>query len=73
MRQIKIFKGVETDSGSLEAEVNDWLAETGARVIHIFGNIAPQSQGAIQSSGLSNSVFAPSDILLVVLYETPSP
>ncbi|MEX0716306.1 MAG: hypothetical protein WD066_06965 [Planctomycetaceae bacterium] len=70
MQQIRIFKGVETESGALEAEVNEWLAESDVRVERIFGNIAPQSPGATQSSGLSNSVFAPSDIMLVVLYET---
>lgn len=69
MQRIKIFKGIESEASRLEAEVNEWLAESGARVLHIFGNIAPQSPGAEPSSGLSNSPFAPSDILLVVLYE----
>ena len=40
MQQIKIFKGVESETGALEAEVNRWLAESKARVINLFGNIA---------------------------------
>lgn len=69
MQQIKIFKGVENDLGSLEAQVNDWLAESNAEVIHIFGNIAPQTGASVgKSAGLSHSDFAPSDVLLVIHY-----
>jgi hypothetical protein len=69
MQQIKIFKGIENDLASLEAEVNIWIVESNADVIHIFGNIAPQT-GAPDSSatGLSHSDFPPSDVLLVVHY-----
>ncbi len=70
MQQIKVFKNVESDLEHLEREVNQWLAESQARVVNMFGNIAPQTQTSKQSTGLSNSVFAPSDVLLVILYET---
>ena len=69
MQQIKIFKGVESETGTLEAEVNRWLAESKARVINMFGNMAPQSHSTSQSTGLSTGIFAPSDVLLVILYE----
>ena len=69
MQQVKIFKGVESEMGTLEAEVNRWLAESKARVVNMFGNIAPQSHSTSQSTGLSTSIFAPSDVFLVILYE----
>ena len=69
MQQIKIFKGMENDLASLENAVNRWLSESGAEVLHIFGNIAPQSGMAdSKSTGLSHSDFPPSDVLLVVHY-----
>ena len=72
MQQIKLFKGVENDLAALEAGVNTWLAETGVDVVHIFGNIAPQTPGVeVKSGGLSRSDFAPSDVLLVIHYRTP--
>lgn len=70
MNQIKIFKGLENDLTSLEQDVNAWLAESDVRVLQIFGNIAPQSvQPKAQSGGLSTTDFAPSDVMMVVLYD----
>jgi hypothetical protein len=70
MQQVKIFKGLEGDAAALEKQVNSWLAESGARVLQITGNIAPQSRPTdLKTGSLSISPFAPSDILLVVLYE----
>lgn len=74
MQRIKIFKGLESDLAGLENEVNQWLAESGARVLNMFGNIAPQSlaSGASEKSVgtyITKSPFAPSDVLLVILYE----
>ena len=43
MQQIKIFKGIENDLSTLEADINAWLVESDVDVINIFGNIAPQS------------------------------
>jgi hypothetical protein len=69
MQQIKIFKGIENDLSTLERDVNAWLAETGADVIQIFGNIAPQSgAAAYKADSISHTEFPPSDILLVVHY-----
>lgn len=70
MQQIKIFKQIESEIIELEHEVNQWLIESGAKVINIFGNIAPQTPGESPSRGLSGSAFAPSDVMIVVLYET---
>jgi hypothetical protein len=69
VQQIKIFEGIENDLAALETEVNSWLVESNADVIHIFGNMAPQSGVADgKSTGLSHSDFPPSDVLLVVHY-----
>ncbi len=56
MQQIKLFKSLESDIGSLEAEVNAWLRESEVKVLSITGNIAPQShtpgdtKGSLQTS-----------------------
>lgn len=79
MRQIKIFKSVESEVENLEESVNTWLAESGAQVIQITGNIAPQSEpldagaagGSFSAGGGSPLRYPPSDILLIVLYELP--
>ena len=73
MQQVKLFKGVENQMDQLEASVNAWLRKTGARVVSLTGNIAPQTvAGEGKSAGLTQSDFATSDILLVVLYEAPA-
>jgi hypothetical protein len=76
VHQVKLFKNVETETAALEAEVNAWLSKTGARVVNMFGNIAPQTirhdlptgGGAILGGG-GGRTYAPSDVLIVVLYE----
>lgn len=72
MHQVKIFKGVENEVSQLEADINSWLKSSGARVVNITGNIAPQTGGAGGSSSaatLGQGPHAPSDVLVVVLYE----
>lgn len=71
MHQIKIFKGMETELTALEADVNSWLNEKNVRIVQMFGNIAPQSMSpTAKGSGLSTTEFAPSDVLLVIVYDT---
>ena len=70
MQQVKLFKGVENEVGSLEKEINDWLSRSGAKVVSLTGNIAPQSVKADGPGGLGKSSFSPSDVLVIVLYET---
>ena len=73
MQQVKLFKGLESDVTALEGAVNAWIRQSGARVVSITGNIAPQSQkAAAASGGLGKSPFSPSDVILIVLYETAS-
>lgn len=77
MQQIKLFVGREDHTSELEDEVNAWIAESGAKVISIAGNISPQSvlpgSKDAGSAGLTNTGltrrFAPSDILMIVTYE----
>ena len=63
MRQFKVFKGVETELWSLEEEINKWVEESGATIVQITGNIAPQTPSS-NAAG-----FDSSDVLVVVLYE----
>ena len=76
MKQIKLFVGREDHTADLEGEVNAWIAESGAAVLSITGNISPQSvlpskeaASNLSSSGTHTRRFAPSDILLIVTYE----
>ena len=69
MQQIKIFKSIETEVSSLESEINSWLQESGAKVINIFGNIAPQTVNSDSSGTGGSRVFSPSDVFTVVVYE----
>jgi len=72
MQQVKIFKSVETEITALEAEVNAWIRDSGVSVLSITGNIAPQSGADSSTKGLTQSSFAPSDIVVIVLYEAAS-
>lgn len=84
MHQIKIFKGLEGDLTGLEQQINDFLADGNKRVVQITGNIAPQSEtqehhaddrvgvtgGGGGRGGKLGGAYTPSDVLIVVLYET---
>ena len=70
MQQIRFFKSTENDLTSLQSEMNAWLKANPVRVVQIFGNIAPQTvSGEEAGTGLTKSAFAPSDVLVAVLYE----
>ena len=72
MHQLKLFKNVENDIRQLEDEINEWLRTSRARVVSVFGNIAPQTAVASTASqGLTRSQFAPSDVMVAILYEEP--
>jgi hypothetical protein len=60
---VKMFKTIESELWSMESEINKWVEETGANIIQVSGNIAPQTGGA------STQGFSASDVLVVVLYE----
>lgn len=72
MFQVKLFKNVESDISALEQDINAWLAKTKVRPVQVFGNIAPQSGGgnaAGAKQGLTQSAFAPSDVLIAIVFE----
>jgi hypothetical protein len=69
VQQIRIFKSIESEVGELEREINGWLQESGVKVINVFGNIAPQTILS-DTAASSGRAFSPSDIFMVVLYET---
>ena len=64
MQQIKIFKSIESELGSLEEEINEWISEQSVTIVQIFGNIAPQSPS---TPGMGS--FSSSDVLVVIVYE----
>ena len=69
-QQIKIFKGHESETTTIEHEVNEWLAAHPVKVLQIIGNVAPQTQvpESVRNT-LSKTAHPPSDVLLVILYE----
>lgn len=70
LHQIKIFKGLEDDTSTIEHDVNEWLSENKVKVIQIFGNVAPQTLAAeAVRNTLTKTNHPPSDVMLVVLYE----
>lgn len=77
MQQVKLFKSIETDIRELEREINTWLSQSGVKVVHMFGNISPQTtKGGASSPGLMQSSagggprqFNASDVFLAVVYE----
>jgi hypothetical protein len=71
MQQVKLFKSVEVEVSALEADVNRWITQSGARIISVTGNIAPQS-GEASSMGDGRGLV-PSDILLIIVYDDGKP
>jgi len=69
MHQVKIFKGLESNLPALETEMNEWLAQSGARVQQIFGNLATQSGQRNEANSLAAYPYVASDVMIVVLYE----
>lgn len=63
MRLVKIFKSVESELWTMEAEINTWIQESGAHVVNVTGNIAPQTSSSVGQG------FSASDVLLIVTYE----
>lgn len=72
MHQIRLFKNVETGIREMEKEINDWLKSSKAKVVNVFGNIAPQSgKGEVSMADARGGArqFCASDVLVVVVYE----
>ncbi len=69
MHQVKFFKGVESNIGLLEKEMNTWLAENHVRVIQIFGNLAAPSGDRTEQNSLAAYPYVAADLLMVVLYD----
>lgn len=69
MQKVKIFKSIESELTSMEDEINGWLAESGATLVSLTGNIAPQSLSNNGATGMGMGVFSASDVLIIVVYE----
>lgn len=65
MQKVKLFKSIESDLEDLERNINNWIQSSGAKVISVTGNIAPQS---LHPGGGLNT-FASSDLFVIVVYE----
>ena len=63
MQQVRIFKSIESEIPAMEEEINAWVKESGATIVHVTGNIAPQTPSTATAG------FSSSDVLVVVLYE----
>jgi hypothetical protein len=72
LHQIKLFKGVESNLHAMEDEINDWLRQSNARVVHVFGNIAPQSAKLKPEPTRAGPAlgFSASDVLVAVVFES---
>jgi hypothetical protein len=66
MQKVKLFKSIESELLNMEKEINEWVKTTGARVISITGNIAPQTGS---TAGAPLGSFSASDVLIIVMYE----
>jgi hypothetical protein len=75
MHQVRIFTGIEGETARLAKDINDWLKQSNVKVVNVFGNIAPQSAlekpETTKLFGAESSPrrFAPSDVMIVVVYE----
>ncbi len=69
MKKVKFFKGIENELNALEDEITEWLTSTGAQILSITGNIAPQSGDGASSPMMGQTSFASSDVLVVILYD----
>jgi len=73
MQQVKLFKSVEADLSTLEQEINRWMTgvqEGGGKIVHVTGNIAPQTVAVEKKS--VGSGFTPSDLFVIVVFEPGS-
>ncbi len=66
MQKVKLFKSIESELVNMENEINEWIKATGARVISVTGNIAPQTGSG---AGAPLGSFSASDVLIVIMYE----
>lgn len=66
MHQVRLFKGVANEIRELEREINAWMQESGAKVVNVFGNIAPQS--GVDDAKLGKK-FEASDLFLCIVFE----
>ena len=69
MHQIRLFKGVETEIRDMEKEINHWLKDSKARVVHLASNISPQSSDSPTLAGPKSRQFAPSDLFVAIVYD----
>lgn len=67
MRLVKLFVTREDKTSDLEREINSWIESSGAEVVSVTGNVAPQSQ-----ISYPDKKPAPSDVFVVVVYEPAS-
>lgn len=70
-----MFKSIETELGDMEANINQWLATTQAKIISITGNISPQTIRHLGTNGQSLEgtfgAFGASDVFVIIQYELP--
>jgi len=71
VHQIKLFVDVESNLEAMEQKINQWLAGSGAKVVSVFGNIAPQTVTPdTKGSSLGVRRFSSSDVLIAIVYQS---
>ena len=72
MHQIKLFVALESSAEDLEQQINEWLSQSGAKVVKLIGNIAPQTvTPESRGSKLAERKFSSSDLFVAIVYELP--
>jgi hypothetical protein len=75
MHQVKLFCQERRNISDLEAEINRWLRESGAKVVNVFGNIsgrevlAPPEWARHGTGGPRVTEFTPSDVFFAIVYQ----
>jgi len=75
MHQVKFFCQERRNLSDLEAEVNRWLRESGAKVVNVIANIAAREVLASAEwtrhagSGPRITEYTPSDVFVTIVYQ----
>ncbi len=70
MPKIKLFVDIESNIENMETRINDWITGSNAKVINVFGNIAPQTvTGDAKATATGGRRFSSSDVFVAIVYE----
>ena len=70
MHSVRLFHTTTANLADLENAANDWLQQTGAKVVSATGNMAPTIQQR-RVGQTSETAFQPENVLLVLVADLP--